>query len=168
MEYLLRYTQQGLHDALCGLVMEAQIHGLLARNGHDFMVPNLSQKKQTNQVRDYYRARMNERLGTRQGQRRDRVDFLVRAYRAYCHVANELKIPATDPFRQNSASRVTQEKLVGYMKRKRIHKEESEMTVRAFTKQLKEYGFTYSELIKRFHYTRWKERAEVELKNESF
>lgn len=168
MEYLLKHIQQGLHDALCGLVMEAQIHGLFARNGHEFMISNLSQKKEINQVRNYYRARMNERLGTRQGRRKDMVDFLIRAYRAYCDVADELKIPITDPFIRDSTARVTQEKLVGHMKRKRIHNEESEITVRAFTKQLKEYGLTYSELIERCHYTRWKDGQKIEPENESF
>lgn len=157
MEYLLKHIQQGLHDALSGLVMEAQIHGLLAQNGRDFMIPSLSTKKQINQVRKYYRARMNERLGTRQGQRKNIVDFLLRVYHAYCDVADELKIPATDPFIQASTGQVTQEKLVEYMKRKRIPNEESGMSVRALTKQLKAYGFTYSELIERCHYTRWKD-----------
>jgi hypothetical protein len=47
MEYLLKHIQQGLHDALCGLVMEAQIHGLFARNEHEFMIANLSQKRKS-------------------------------------------------------------------------------------------------------------------------
>jgi hypothetical protein len=155
MEYLQKHIQQGLHDALCGLVGEAGINGLFARNGREVMIPNLSQKRRVKELRDYYDTRMNKRLGARQGQRKDTVDFLVRAYRAYCDAADELKIPLTDPLPQISTARVTQEKLVEHMKRKRNDDEENKITVRGLTKQLVKHGLTYAELIKRCHYARW-------------
>jgi hypothetical protein len=152
--YLRKQIQQGVHDALCGLLMEAGVYGLRERNGHEFIIPKLAQKRRVKRIRDHYTSCMNKRLGTRQGQRKDTVDFLFRAYQAYRDAADELKISVTDGVTRKKTMKVTQEKLVKHMKSKRRHDGEEAMSIRGFTKQLKEHGLTYSELVDRCEYIR--------------
>lgn len=147
MEYLQRHIQQALHDALTGLVLEAQIAGLHARNGEEFLIPGLKMNKQINQVRRYYEVQMNERLGRRQGHRPDKAAFLQRAYKAYCKAADALE-------QEGLPVRVTEEELVKHLEHKRGHQKLKGIDVRSFTKQLKKYGFTYAELVERFKYSR--------------
>jgi hypothetical protein len=45
MEYLQRQIQQGIHDALIGLVIEAQTHGLFLCDGQEFVVTGLESRK---------------------------------------------------------------------------------------------------------------------------
>jgi hypothetical protein len=77
--YLRKQIQQGLHDALCGLLMEAEVYGIRERNGHEFAIfrLNLNLKRSINRIRNHYSGRMNKRLGTRQGDRKDTVEFLL-------------------------------------------------------------------------------------------
>ena len=162
-QYLLEKIQQCIHDALCGLVMEAEVSGLSERNGHEFTIPDLNQKVRVDQIHSYYRNRTNKRLGTLQGQRKDTVEFLRRAYLAYCGAANELSLPVSDPFtRMTPIKRIPQEKLVEHMTRKRSLDGKETISVRGFTKQLKKHGFTYSQFVDRCETTRWEASRQAE------
>jgi hypothetical protein len=152
MKYLQKHIQQGLHDALCGLVMEAQIQGLLERNGHEFMISGLDMKKQIKDLRRFYQMRTNKRL-PHQGPRRDRVGFVRRAYKAYCDTAEELE-------KKGRAVQVTKERVAEkYVPERRTGKEVG-IDVRSLDEQIDRYGFTCERLFEVFAH--WRRYAKEE------
>jgi hypothetical protein len=150
MKYLQEQIQQAIHNALAGLVMEAQVHGLRDCNGDYFIIPNLDLKKQVGQIRKFYKAHANNRLGAHQGQQRDKAGFLLRTYKAYCEAVADLES-------RGEPVEVTEEKLVTHLTYKRKHKKAEQIDARSFTKLMSSYGFTYEKLLERFEYSRNRE-----------
>jgi len=151
LEYLQEKIQEGVHDALYGLVVEAMIQGIRRRNGHDFLIA-VDLTKQTNELRSFYNKSTNKRLGAQQGPQPDPVDFLLRAYKAYCVVMDAKE-------RTGSKEQGTIEETAAKYEGKRASTEKEGIDPRSFKEQMERYGYTWEGLLERFSYAREADRA---------
>lgn len=142
--YLRTRMQQGIHDALCSLILEARVHGLSESNGRTFVRPDLDTNKGVTQIQNYNKTRLRRRLNARRGPKKNRALFIKRVYEAYCKAADEAEQPG-------ESNKITQKHIAKFLPNKKNQNNDFEgIDVRTFGAQLADHQVNYAYLMEMF------------------